>query len=97
FDIEYRIVHRDGSERWVWERGTGLADRNGRIVAVEGIVQDISVRQATWRALRDAERRYRSLFDNAIEGVFRTTPDGRYLDANPALARIYGFETAAGL
>src|SRR5690606_28027411 len=70
---------------------------DGRVLAVEGIVQDISVRQATWRALRDAERRYRSLFDNAIEGIFRTTPDGRYLDANPALARIYGFESEAQL
>jgi len=36
-------------------------------------------------------RRYQSLFDNALEGIFRTTADGRYLDANPALARIYGF------
>src|SRR5690606_676990 len=97
FDIEYRIIHRSGAERWVWERGTGLQGRDGRVFAIEGIVQDISVRQATWRALRDAERRYRSIFDNAIEGIFRTSPDGRYLDANPALARIYGFESAAEL
>jgi diguanylate cyclase (GGDEF)-like protein/PAS domain S-box-containing protein len=97
FDIEYRIIDRSGTERWVWERGTGLTGRDGRILAVEGVVQDISMREATWRALRDAERRYRSLFDNAIEGVFRTTPDGRYLDANPALARIYGFESPAEL
>jgi PAS domain S-box-containing protein len=97
FDIEYRIIHRSGTERWVWERGIGLAGNDGRVLAVEGIIQDISVRQATWRALKDAERRYRSLFDNAIEGIFRTSPDGRYLDANPALARIYGFETAEQL
>ncbi len=97
FDIEYRIIDRSGRERWVWERGTGLPGRDGRIAAIEGVVQDISVREATWRALRDAERRYRSLFDNAIEGVFRTTPDGRYLDANPALARIYGFESPTDL
>ena len=93
FEVEYRIRHRSGSERWVSERGVGLYGPDGRVLAVEGIVQDISVRQATWRALRDAERRYRSLFDNAIEGIFRSTPDGRYLDANPALARIYGFAT----
>ncbi|MDQ2639225.1 MAG: EAL domain-containing protein [Pseudomonadota bacterium] len=97
FEVEYRIRHRSGSERWVSERGVGLYGPDGRVLAVEGIVQDISVRQATWRALRDAERRYRSLFDNAIEGIFRTTPDGRYLDANPALARIYGFESEAQL
>jgi diguanylate cyclase (GGDEF)-like protein/PAS domain S-box-containing protein len=93
FDVEYRILNRSGAERWVWERGTGLYSADGRVLAVEGIVQDISTRESTYRALRNAERRYRSLFDNAIEGVFRTSPDGRYLDANPALARIYGFGT----
>ena len=93
FDVEYRIITRGGAERRVWERGIGLYTADGRVIAVEGIVQDISVRESAYRALRDAERRYHSLFDNAIEGIFRTSPDGRYLDANPALARIYGFET----
>jgi diguanylate cyclase (GGDEF)-like protein/PAS domain S-box-containing protein len=97
FDVEYRINPRGKGECWVWERGVGLFDEDGRVVAIEGIVQDISMRAATWRALRDAERRYRSLFDNAIEGIFRTSVDGRYLDANPALARIYGFDSAAEL
>ena len=35
---------------------------------------------------------YRSLFENAIEGIYRITPDGRYLAANPALARVYGYD-----
>jgi diguanylate cyclase (GGDEF)-like protein/PAS domain S-box-containing protein len=97
FEAEYRIVHRSGAERWVWERGTGLYGPDGRVVAMEGIIQDISSRESTYRALRNAERRYRSLFDNAIEGIFRTSPDGRYLDANPALARIYGFDSSLEL
>ncbi len=48
-------------------------------------------------ALRQAEQKYRSIFENAIEGIFQTTPDGRYIDCNPALARIYGYESAAQL
>ncbi|HWN39238.1 MAG TPA: EAL domain-containing protein [Gammaproteobacteria bacterium] len=93
FQVEYRILHADGHVRWVWEHGVGVRDQSGRIKAIEGIVEDISARVEAEQALREAERRYRSLFDNAIEGIFRTTPDGRYLDANPALARIYGFAT----
>jgi diguanylate cyclase (GGDEF)-like protein/PAS domain S-box-containing protein len=93
FQVEYRIQHADGHVRWVWEHGVGVRDERGRIKAIEGIVEDISQRVEAEQALREAERRYRSLFDNAIEGIFRTTPDGRYLDANPALARIYGFAT----
>ncbi|MBV9044031.1 MAG: PAS domain S-box protein [Alphaproteobacteria bacterium] len=43
------------------------------------------------------EAAYRAFFEHAIEGIFRTTPDGHYLDANPALARIYGYESAPAL
>jgi diguanylate cyclase (GGDEF)-like protein/PAS domain S-box-containing protein len=91
FEVEYRIVHADGRVRWVWERGTGIRDEHGRVTAIEGIIEDITQRTEAELALREAERRYHSLFENAIEGIFRTTPDGQYLDANPALARIYGF------
>jgi diguanylate cyclase (GGDEF)-like protein/PAS domain S-box-containing protein len=97
FDIEYRIHHADGSVRWVWEHGIAVRDAADRVVALEGIVEDVTARTENELALREAERRYRSLFDNAIEGIFRTTVEGRYLDANPALARLYGFETPAEL
>ena len=97
FQVEYRIQHADGRVRWVWEHGVGVRDENGLVTAIEGIVEDITARVEAEQALREAERRYRSLFDNAIEGIFRTTPDGRYLDANPALARIYGFATPQDL
>jgi diguanylate cyclase (GGDEF)-like protein/PAS domain S-box-containing protein len=93
FDLEYRIVHADGSTRWVWERGTGVTDDHGKPIALEGLVQDITKRKSAEQALREAERRYHGLFDNAIEGIFRTTVEGHYLDANPALAHIYGFDS----
>lgn len=93
FDCEYRIFHANGGIRWVWERGTGVFDLQGRLAAVEGIIQDVTERKESSQALREAERRYYQLFENALEGIFRTTLDGQYLDANPALARIYGFDS----
>jgi PAS domain S-box-containing protein len=45
------------------------------------------------KALRHSERRYQSLFDNILEGVYRSTPDGRLLAANPALVNMLGFES----
>jgi PAS domain S-box-containing protein len=47
----------------------------------------------TIEALRRAEQKYRSIFENATEGIFQTTPDGHYLSANPALARMYGYDS----
>jgi diguanylate cyclase (GGDEF)-like protein/PAS domain S-box-containing protein len=97
FDCEYRIRHASGEIRWVWETGTGIFDDAGTLIAIEGIVQDITARKESSQALREAERRYYNLFENAIEGIFRTTVDGSYLDANPALARIYGFGSPSEL
>jgi len=50
-------------------------------------------RQQAEVALRQAEAKYRSIFENTVEGIFQTTVDGRYISANPALARIYGYES----
>jgi diguanylate cyclase (GGDEF)-like protein/PAS domain S-box-containing protein len=97
FDVEYRIMHAGGELRWVWERGAGIFNTKGELVALEGIVQDITERKESSTALREAERRYYNLFENALEGIFRTTIEGQYLDANPALARIYGFDSPAEL
>jgi PAS domain S-box-containing protein len=44
-------------------------------------------------ALTKSEAKYRSIFENSIEGIFQATPDGSYISANPALARIYGYDS----
>lgn len=90
FEVEYRIQRADGRVLWVLERGVGIRDETGRLVWIEGYIQDISQRMAANEMLHEAVRRYSSLFEHATEGIFQTTPEGRYLNANPALARIYG-------
>jgi PAS domain S-box-containing protein len=42
--------------------------------------------------LKDAESKFRGIFENAVEGIYQSTPDGRYIAVNPALARMYGYE-----
>lgn len=44
-----------------------------------------------------AEANYRSIFENAVEGIFQTTPEGRFLAANPATARMFGYDSPAEL
>jgi PAS domain S-box-containing protein len=58
----------------------------------EGIHPDGAEESKTEEALKQAEERYRNIYENAVEGIFRTTADGRLIDANPAFARILGFE-----
>lgn len=62
---------------------------------IERAQSEITAREEAADALRRAEEKYRSIFENAVEGMFQTSPDGRYLEANPALAKIYGYESPA--
>ncbi len=57
--------------------------------AIERELRDANVR----RERRQAEEKYRSIFENAVEGIFQTTVDGRFLTANPAMARMLGYES----
>lgn len=57
------------------------------------VARDISDRKQAEEALRIAQERYHSIVENALEGIYQTTPNGTYLSANPALARIYGYSS----
>lgn len=50
-------------------------------------------RRRAQRALREAEEKYRSIFENAVEGIFQTSLDGRFITVNPMMARIFGYES----
>ena len=58
---------------------------------------EVTERQRVEDTLRKTEKKYREIFENSIEGIFQTTLEGRYISANPALARIYGYESPGHL
>jgi PAS domain S-box-containing protein len=62
-------------------------------VGVLYIANDITDRVAVQDALALTEARYRSIFENAAEGIFQAAPDGRYVSVNPALVRMYDYES----
>ena len=82
---------RDARTAALRQWSTELAQTNAELA------REIAERQRVEHELRQAETKYRSIFENAVEGIFQTTPDGRYLSVNPALARIYGYETPEAL
>lgn len=54
-------------------------------------------RRQTELSLKQAELKYRSMFENAVEGMFQSTPEGQYLTVNPMLARLYGYDSPQDL
>lgn len=92
-DIEYRIVRPDGEVRIVQTRYEVSYEEEGKPFWLSGTVQDITERREAEEERRRAEEKYRSIFENAVEGIFQSTVDGRFITANPALARMLGYES----
>jgi PAS domain S-box-containing protein len=91
FSFYTRILRPDGEERVVHARGDIVSDEHGNPIRVFGTAEDVTERKQAEEALREAEQKYRDIFEKAGEGIFQSTPDGRYIAANPALARMYRF------
>lgn len=70
-----------------------LRDGAGKQWGAVSAVRDITERKRTLAALKEAEEKYRGIFENAIEGIFQSTPDGRFVSANPAVARMLGYNS----
>lgn len=87
----YRMRRKDGNEIWVEDHGYYVHDEQGNILYHEGILRDVTERVYAENALRAAEENYRSIFENAIEGIYQSSPAGFFLTVNPAFATMLGF------
>jgi len=91
-NFESEVYRKDDSKFWVSENGRVVRDENGTVLYYEGTVVDITERKRAEDARHKAEEKYRSFFENSLEGIFQTTADGKFIVANPALAKILGYD-----
>jgi two-component system, NarL family, sensor histidine kinase UhpB len=83
----------DVAHRWVQAFIYPVRDADGRIQEVVLVHEDITEQREAEQERRRAEEKYRSIFENAVEGIFQTTVEGKFLTANPAMARMLGYES----
>lgn len=91
--FEEAILDRDGRETVYETIKSPFRNSAGEIAGIVGISRNINDRKQTEAALRESEERFRTLYENATVGLYRTTPDGRILLANPALLRMLGYDS----
>jgi PAS domain S-box-containing protein len=94
--LEFGSVGLKGTRRWMEMHAVPLRNAEGGLNLLV-VARDITERKQAEEALRQAEEKYRSIVENAVEGISQTTPEGRYLSVNSALARMYGYESPAEL
>ncbi len=91
-DSESREFDRWGETKYFLNNFVGFVE-GGRLVRVWGTQRDITERKIAEKALREAEEKYRGIFENSVEGIYQTTVAGEILTANPAMARILGYDS----
>ncbi|MFH0977164.1 MAG: PAS domain S-box protein [Spirochaetota bacterium] len=90
--LEHRIIHKNSNVRWV--RNTPVPRfENGKLCAYDGLISDITERKHAEEALRISEEKYRDIFERSVEGIFQSSPQGKFLNVNPSLALIFGYES----
>ena len=94
---EILVVRRDGTLFYVLASAQEIRDNSGKLVRYQATHVDITDRKKAEIDLIQAEQRYRSIFENAEEGIYRSTPQGRFIMANPAMARILGYDSPEDL
>jgi PAS domain S-box-containing protein len=90
YELELRGKH--GRVVWV-EVHEAPVVRDGRTVEIVGSLTDITKRKEAEATLRRSEESYRHLVEHATHGIYRSTPEGRFLAVNPALVQMLGYES----
>lgn len=98
YTIEYRIIHKDGTVKWVYEKGQAVCDEHGEVLCLDGAIFDITERKQTEQKLMESEQRYRRVVEDQAEFIVRWQPDGVRTFVNDAYCQYYGLsrEEATG-
>ncbi len=97
FELTHEIIRKDGTSIIVFEQGTVLYDDNGKARGMFGTTQDISERKKVENELAQARKSFETIFDNAADGVYQSSVEGKFLMANPAVAKIFGYNSPKDL
>lgn len=92
--LEYRVKPKKRRDYiWVEDSAIPLRDTSGKKIGVAGSVIDVTERKRLEYALDESETHLKEILDDAVIGMYRTTPDGRVLMVNKALLKMLGYSS----
>lgn len=93
YSVEHEIIRKDGSKAIVFEQGTVLYDKHNKPTGMFGTTQDITERKKTEMELLLTQKKIQTIFDNTADGIYQSTLEGKFITANLAMARIFGYNS----
>lgn len=87
FEFEYPIITKSDKLKWVWERGKGIYSNNGKLLFIEGFIEDITERRTAVESLRLKN----IVFESSIAANSIANLDGKIIDANSSFLRLWGY------
>jgi PAS domain S-box-containing protein len=92
YNIEYRIVPKDGKIKWIRDRVFPVKDEKGETFQIVGIAEDISAGKETETSLRESEERYRGLIETSPDSIILLDREGKITMSNRHVASLFGFD-----
>lgn len=84
------LISKDGTIYSIADSAAPIQNNSGEIIGVILVFHDITERKRAEYKLKKSEQKYRDIVENATEGIFQTTLQGRFISVNPACVRIFG-------
>ncbi|MEP6554206.1 MAG: PAS domain S-box protein [Ferruginibacter sp.] len=85
---EYRIIHKDGSIRWVSGRSVPLRNKDDQHIGYLGTLSDITTEKLAQLALKESEEKYRSLIEQASDAIYITDTSGKIVTVNSSACKL---------
>jgi PAS domain S-box-containing protein len=97
YGAEYRMRAKDGTYRWILARGQAVWSEDGLPVRIVGSHSDVTEQRLAQEALRQSERYFRSLIENALDIITILESDGRIRYESPSIKHVLGYEPTSML
>lgn len=91
--LQFEIAGLKGARRWLETHAVPLYDGEGNVSSLLGLTRDITERKRAEETALATEEKYRSIFENALEGIYQSSPEGRFHTVNPAFAHMLGYDS----
>ncbi|WP_319592353.1 PAS domain S-box protein [uncultured Draconibacterium sp.] len=92
YELQYRIITAAGDIKHVWEKGQGIFDENGKLLYLEGLINDVTKRTELRHKLEENEKQYRFLVESVSDVVYEISGDGTFKYVSPVSEHIFGYK-----